>query len=86
MQDGKHRASTHYLNEVKRNGDPLCSSVATYLSDLCPGFVASDMAPQTFIRHVIYSTDRFEPLPISSSTNVHIVIRISIIHFYQRHP
>ena len=61
LQDGKHRATTHYLNEVKRNGDTLCTFVAVYLSDLCPGFVASDMAPRAFVRHVIYSTDKLEP-------------------------
>ena len=61
LQDGKHRATTHYLNEVTRHGAPLCTLVATYTSDLCPGFVASDVAPRTFIRHVTHSTDKFEP-------------------------
>ena len=57
-----HRATMHYLTAVKRNGAPLCKFVATYFSDLCPDFVASDVAPSTVIRHVIYFTDKFEPL------------------------
>ena len=62
LQDGRRRATTHHLTEVMRNDDPLCKFVATCFADLCPVFVASEVAPPTMVRHVIYFADKFEPL------------------------
>ena len=70
LRDGTHRATTHDWNKVKRKGAPLCTLVATYLSDLGLGFVAIGVAPLTVIRHVIFSTEKVRA-PQASVYGIH---------------